>query len=96
MFVISGTYKVPMEEVDRVLPAHREFLDKYFAEGAFLCSGPMNPRVGGLILCNAGSLDEVVQIMQEDPFQRERISEYTITEFAPTKACAEMQVFITK
>ena len=96
MFVISGSYKVPIEEVDRVLPAHKAFLDKNYANGTFVCSGPMNPRTGGVIICRAESREEVEQIMREDPFRTENITDYSIIEFLPTKGCSQLQDFLIR
>ena len=94
MFVIFGKYRKPIEEVDRVLPAHKEFLDKYYAKGVFVCSGAMKPREGGVIICNAKSRDEVDVIMSEDPFFIEQVTDYSIIEFTPTKACDAMHCFL--
>jgi len=96
VFVILGNYIKPLEEVDRVLPAHREFLDRHFAAGTFICSGPSNPRTGGIILCTAGSREEVEAIMAQDPFTTEQVAEYTVHEFSTTKASAEFAGLIGK
>ncbi len=50
VFIVQLTYKAPLNEVDKYLPAHREFLDYYYKQGLFLASGPMKPRVGGIII----------------------------------------------
>ena len=44
MFIVLLTYKLPLAEVERHLAAHREYLDRQYAAGTFLCSGPQNPR----------------------------------------------------
>lgn len=44
MFLIIVDYKKPLEEVERYLAEHRAFLDRYFAQGKLLCTGPQNPR----------------------------------------------------
>ena len=49
MFLIIVDYKKPLEEVERYLAEHRAFLDRYFAQGKLLCTGPQNPRTGGVI-----------------------------------------------
>lgn len=87
MFVVLLSYVKPMEEVLRVVPAHREFLDKYYEKGNFIVSGRQNPPVGGVIICKACSREEIASIMMEDPFNTEGIAEYTIIEFGHTK-CA--------
>lgn len=85
MFIIELTYIKDLHEVDRCLEAHIQYLDMYYAMGNFICSGRKNPRNGGVILCNAADLAEVNQIIQADPFYKEKIASYKITEFQPTK-----------
>ncbi|HWP96990.1 MAG TPA: YciI family protein [Syntrophomonadaceae bacterium] len=85
MFCIIGTYIKPIEEVDAELSRHYEFLEKYFANGTFILAGRRIPRFGGIILCNAGSRNQVETILQEDAFYQKNIMEYQITEFIPTK-----------
>lgn len=87
MFVILVKYIKPVDEVEAVLPAHLAYLDQYYAQGNFICSGRQVPRVGGVILCDASTPEEVEYIVQDDPFYQQHVAEYTITEFVPTK-CA--------
>lgn len=84
MFIISVTYLKPSEEVDAVLPAHREFLREQYAKGLFLMSGRMVPRTGGIILAVGGSRAAIEALVQLDPFHRAGIARYDITEFVPT------------
>lgn len=46
MFIAILTYKKSLNEVDRFLQAHREYLAKHYAAGDFIASGPQTPRVG--------------------------------------------------
>lgn len=89
MFIITLTYKAPMEEVLRLLPAHCQFLDKYYETGNFIASGPQVPRTGGVILCQANDRDEVELIIKEDPFRE--IADYHITQFEANKYTAEFE-----
>jgi len=50
MFVVSLNYKVPLTEIDRLAPAHVEWLKACYAEGVFVASGPKKPRTGGIII----------------------------------------------
>ncbi|HEY3297232.1 MAG TPA: YciI family protein [Armatimonadota bacterium] len=94
MFVVILKYKKPLEDVERVGPAHREFLDRYYAKGNFIVSGRQNPPVGGMIICNASSREEVEAITKEDPFNTEGIADYTIVEFNPTKHARDFAPFL--
>ncbi|MGV8891660.1 MAG: YciI family protein [Burkholderiaceae bacterium] len=84
MFIIFLTYLKPFEEIDAVLPAHREFLREQYAKGLFLMSGRMVPRIGGVIIAASGSRAAIEALVQLDPFHRAGIARYDITEFVPT------------
>ena len=94
MFVVILRYIKPLEEIEAVVPAHREFLDRYYANGNFIVSGRQNPPVGGLIVCKANSLEEIQAIMKEDPFNTEGIAEYSFIEFGPTKHALGFEQFL--
>lgn len=84
MYIFSLHCIRPIAEVEKILPLHREFLKKYYAAGKLICSGPKNPRDGGVILCSAASEREARDIVEEDPFYRQNIAAYELTEFTPT------------
>jgi uncharacterized protein YciI len=92
MFLLLSRYLKPTEEIDRVLPAHREFLDRYYKSGLFIVSGPLNPRSGGVILTADCTRDTIDAALAEDPFVREAISEYEIVEFKATKHAHWFQI----
>ena len=84
MFIIDLTYKKDLVEVEKYLPEHISFLDKYYASGHFIASG-RKPRTGGIILVNADSKETIQKIISEDPFYIQEIAAYTFTKFYPTK-----------
>lgn len=85
MFIIHSRYQKPLSEVERFLDAHIAFLDKFYQSGALLCSGRKMPRTGGVILCRTSSADEVLRMLEEDPFQQQGIAQYELIEFTPSK-----------
>lgn len=87
MFIIDLTYKKPLTEVDKHRSAHIEFLTKYYNAGKFITSGAKKSRVGGVILAQHCTAEEVQEIITHDPFYVNAIADYTITEFATSKYC---------
>lgn len=85
MFLLLSRYLKPPEEIDRVLPEHRAFLDRYYKSGLFVVSGPQEPRVGGVIVTADVPRSEIDAALAQDPFVREGVSEYQIIEFKVTK-----------
>ena len=86
MFIFSLTYVKPLSDVERLLPAHIEFLDEHYKKNLFMCSGRKVPRTGGIILCNCTDMAEAKGIMEKDPFYREDIAQYEMIEFIPSKS----------
>ena len=86
MFIAILTYKKTLEDVDRYLHAHRDYLAEHYA-AHFIASGPQTPRVGGVIMIKAESRTEVDAVITHDPFYIHGIANYQIVEFTPTMLC---------
>ncbi len=89
MFIAILTYKKQLEEVDRFLQAHHDYLAEHYAAGDFITSGPQNPRIGGVIMIKAANREAVNTIISQDPFNINCIADYQIVEFTPTMFCDE-------
>lgn len=87
MFIAILTYKKPLEEVDRFLQAHRDYLAEHYAAGHLITSGPQTPRKGGVIMIKAENRAAVDSILAKDPFNINGIADYQIVEFTPTLFC---------
>lgn len=96
MYIISLTYKVKIEEVEKHIQEHINFLEKYYSLDKFVFSGRKNPRTGGIILVNNTSDIEVEEIIKEDPFHKNHIADYEIIKFTPTKYDQRFKPFITE
>lgn len=94
MFVVILKYKKSIEEVMKNLDAHITFLNKYYAQNKFICSGRQEPRTGGIIICKAKDKSEVSSMILEDPFYKNGIAEYETIEFLPTKYAEGFENFI--
>ncbi|CAN7612168.1 YciI family protein [Brucella pseudogrignonensis] len=88
LYIVILSYMRPLNEIDAHLPEHIEWLDKGYAEGVFLASGRRIPRIGGVIIAKAESLESLQERMREDPFQRLGLSKADILPFEPSR-CVE-------
>jgi len=61
MFVILLDYMKPLDVIEKHLAAHRAFLDEGYAKHYFLCSGPREPRTGGVIIALLSDRKQFVQ-----------------------------------
>ncbi len=89
MFVLRNFHTTPIEEVKHLFPAHLEWIEQRVASGHFLFAGPQDPRVGGLILARASSVEDVWSIIAEDPFGS--AVTYDVTQVYPTHYAAELE-----
>jgi len=85
MFILMLEYVKPLKQIDELVPAHIEFLDRFYSQGKFIVSGRRKPRVGGVILANASSEEEVWGIIKQDPFYIDEAAEYEVIEFVASK-----------
>ncbi len=94
MFIITVKYLCSIEQIEKHLAAHRAFLDKYYKNKMLICSGPQNPRTGGIIVSNASNRTSVEKMITEDPFYLNKLAEYSIVEFEPVKYASEFEPFV--
>lgn len=94
MFIISLTYTKPIEEVDKHLAAHIDFLKNQYANNKFVASGRKVPRTGGIIISNAKTIEEVQSIISQDPFHKYQVANYDITEFIPSMVADGFEILL--
>lgn len=81
MFIVMLNYIQPLSEVDKHLAAHRDYLQRQYDSGAFLISGPREPRTGGVILARGDSLEQLQTTLALDPFRIHGVAAYEVLEF---------------
>ncbi|WP_328412093.1 YciI family protein [Nocardia sp. NBC_00403] len=87
MFVLDLTYRDgALDELDAWIPEHYAYIDRQLAAGTFLMSGRKVPRTGGVILAQALDRADLDAVIAEDPFLREGLADYTVTEIQPTRS----------
>lgn len=91
LFIIQLRYLKPIAEVERFLQEHRAYLQQGYAAGVFLLSGRQEPRVGGVILMSAADRAAVDGWIAQDPFYRERIAQYTVTQWHVSMAAPGLE-----
>ena len=94
MFAVHSVYLKPIEEVDKYLPAHRLFLKPLYEKGIAICSGPKVPRTGGFILMKAASKEEVLALMQHDPYVINGVAQYSVIEFEVRSFADDFKPFV--
>jgi len=96
VFIVSLAYTSPIEEIERFLPEHIDFLDAQYRSGHFQLSGRKVPRTGGVIIATVKSREELDLIVAKDPFYREGLASYEVTEIVPTKSAPALAFLVDK
>jgi uncharacterized protein YciI len=79
-------YRKPLDEVLKVVDAHRTYLRDLRAKGLLLASGPLDPRAGGALLLRVpddGAHAELDRIRDGDPFTQAGLAQYEILPWLP-------------
>ncbi|WP_444944454.1 YciI family protein [Microbulbifer sp. ZKSA006] len=91
MYIVSLTYTAHLDKIEKHLNEHILYLDNQYKLGNFIISGRKVPRTGGVIIATVTSRSELDKILSLDPFYRENLAEYDITQIVPTKTSAELE-----
>lgn len=94
MFILSLTYTKPIELIDKLRPAHLEFLKQYYEKGIFVLSGRKTPLTGGIIMAKDTTRAELEEIIKQDPFYTEQVATFEIIEFSPNLTASGLEHFI--
>lgn len=94
MFIVSLSYKKDINEVEKFIELHREFLIKQYADKKIIFSGRKNPRTGGVILFRNVNKEALTNLLKQDPFYQNEIADYDITEVIPTNYDEDFACFI--
>jgi uncharacterized protein YciI len=93
-FIIEITYTSELSKIEEVLQDHRNFLQSGYDNGMLLCSGPMNPRTGGILIARAENDLAIKEFLIHDPYNVNELVEYRIVEFNPVKSQNFMENWI--
>ncbi|MBD0785586.1 GTP cyclohydrolase [Vibrio sp. Y2-5] len=94
MFIISLTYQVSLDKVDTFLSEHVNYLNEQYAKGYFILSGRKEPRTGGVIISTICDRNKLNEVLAQDPFHREGLACYEVTEIVPTKASERLEFLV--
>lgn len=84
-FMIEIKYTAPFEQIAEILPAHRAFLQSGYEKGLLLCSGPMVPKTGGVVIARASEIKDIEDFFSVDPYLLNNAATYRYVEFEPVK-----------
>ena len=82
-FIVEITYLAPEEQIAEIRPLHRAFLKRGYEQGLLLCSGPMNPPTGGMVVARAETPEVLKAFFSQDPYLQQPVASHRFVEFDP-------------
>lgn len=76
-------YRKPLEEVLKVVEAHRAYLRELKGRGWLIASGPLDPRNGGALLLRVPDVAALDAIRDGDPFVHASVAQYELLPWVP-------------
>ena len=86
MYFVSLKFSDNRATASQLMQAHNDWLHRGFADGVFLLSGTLQPKLGGGIIAHNTSLEELRKRIDSDPFVVERVVSAEIVELTPSRA----------
>jgi uncharacterized protein YciI len=71
-------------------------LEEQYALGNFVASGRKVPRTGGIILSQLKDRQQLENILSDDPFKKNKLADYEIIEFIPSKTNEPLKCILEK
>ena len=79
MIVLRSSYTAPLEEVNKHVAAHREWLGQLVAEGVVIAGGRMDPPTGaGIIGAGLDAASFLERFNTEDPYAIAGVAKYEL------------------
>ena len=91
LFIVDLHYTSSFDDIEPHLDAHIDFLEQNYAAGRFIASGPKVPRTGGVIIATAETRAVLEKILEADPFKKNQLAKYTVTEFRPSMQADQLK-----
>jgi uncharacterized protein YciI len=85
VFIILLRFSSNRDLAGRYMPAHRDWIQQGFDDGAFVLVGSIQPQSGGAILAQADTLTAIQERVSRDPFVTEDVVQAEIIEVSPAR-----------
>lgn len=88
MYIALLSYVRPLDEVEPLLSAHRDYLERHLAGGVFVAAGPRESGLGSVILVREHPRSLVRDVLALDPLVLAGVASHELVEFTPAQMLA--------
>ena len=86
MFVVLLKFSDNKSQAGAHMDGHNNWIKQGFDDGVFLLVGSLQPSLGGAIVAQAATREELEARLNEDPFVAQKVVSAEIHEITPARA----------
>lgn len=94
MYVVLIDFVRSLEDVDRLAPAHKAWLETLRNSATLVLSGRRDPRTGGVLVATAPNREALDHLLASDPFVVSGVATHTVIAFRPSLAADDLRRLI--
>lgn len=96
MYIVLLKFADHKSKAPQLMEKHTEWIKQGFMDGVFLLTGSLQPQLGGVIIANSESRDELIKRILKDPFVAEGVVIPEVLEIKPGQAVHNLEFLIEK
>ncbi|WP_415891748.1 YciI family protein [Neptuniibacter sp. PT8_73] len=90
MFMVLLKFSDNKAQASEYMQDHNLWIKQGFDDGVFLIAGSLQPGLGGTVMVNGESIEELEARVQKDPFVEHNVVSAEILEIEPKKVDARL------
>jgi uncharacterized protein YciI len=99
-WLVSSVSTVPLSELAPHVPEHLAYVKELEVQGSVMLAGPIlsasdAPTGEGLLIVRASSADEARAIVEQDPFHKRNLRNFTIRKWQCNVGCLPIKLFLS-
>ncbi|MGX5202815.1 YciI family protein [Aliikangiella sp. IMCC44632] len=89
MFLVDMSFTNMEKITPELTNLHKRYLEQEYSSNKLMFGGRKVPRTGGILISMHANKNELVEVLDSDPFIKNGAASYSITEFTPIMACKD-------
>ena len=94
MFIVLLKFSDNKENASDYMDGHNQWIKRGFDDGVFILAGSLQPGIGGAVMAQNTSLDDLQSRVEGDPFVAQNVVSAEILEIAPSKTDERLEFLL--
>lgn len=95
MYLVDMSFTDMAKITPELTDKHKSHLEQEYKKNKLMFGGRKVPRTGGILISQHANEQELIQVLNSDPFVKSGAVSYSITEFIPVMASKAYANIIT-